>query len=297
MHAFKNMVVFTLCEPWTMPAGELEEILSHHPLASCMPSQVQSAGWVSPRDDGQLVVSHERHLMIGLGRETRLLPGSVIKDAAAAKMIEFERQRGFKPGRKLAREIKEQVAAELLPKAFTKRTLTRAWIDPEAGRIIVDASSPARAEDVIEYLRDALTTLSAVPLASEDSPESVMTQWLQSGASPAPFALANGCLLSSMQDARAKVRFQNLPLEVDKLRKHIDEGMRASSIDLAFDGGADFTLNSDLSIKRLRMHDVEPADDSASDGPSEDEADMTLFIGNVRAILSGLTAALPPPGA
>src|SRR3546814_10996077 len=93
-------------------------------------------------------------MLIALGVEQKLLPSSVVQQAIDERASELEQREGFKPGRKQLRDLKDQVTAELMPRAFAKRRSTRAWIDPVSGRIVVEAASPSSAEDLLEVLRD-----------------------------------------------------------------------------------------------------------------------------------------------
>src|SRR3546814_19846377 len=95
-------------------------------------------------------------MLIALGVEQKLLPSSVVQQAVDERASELEQRQGFKPGRKQLRDLKDQVTAELMPRAFAKRRSTRAWIDPVSGWIVVDAASPSRAEELLELLRDGV---------------------------------------------------------------------------------------------------------------------------------------------
>src|SRR3546814_10067194 len=95
----------------------------------------QSRGWVGPATtNAQLVYAQGKQMLIALGVEQKLLPSSVVQQAVDERASELEQRQGFKPGRKQLRDLKDQVTAELMPRAFAKRRSTRAWIDPVSGR-------------------------------------------------------------------------------------------------------------------------------------------------------------------
>ena len=54
--------------------------------------------------------------------------------------------------------------------ARSRRRITRAWIDPEHGWLVVDAAGAARAEELIETLRDTLGSLAVQLVETERSP-------------------------------------------------------------------------------------------------------------------------------
>jgi recombination associated protein RdgC len=290
---FRNLCVFQLEQPWTLPPGALETLLAQRPLGPCPAGAPESSGWVPPADDGVLVQSLEKHLLIALGWETRLLPSAVVNDAAAEKAAAFEAQRGFKPGRKLMREIKEQTAAELLPRAFTRRSLLRAWIDPTAGRIVIDTPTLAKAETLLQHLRDALGTLAVIPWTVEVSPSSTMTQWLLDGQAPGRFALDDGCELSGSDESRSVIRYVRHPLEADKLRRHIDEGLRATQVALSWEGQLGFTLTEPLILRKLKFLEAEAEDtDRVADPALAFEADFALMTGTLGKMLAQLEQQL-----
>src|SRR3546814_11313816 len=88
--------------------------------------------------------------------------------------------------------LKDQVTAELMPRAFAKRRSTRAWIDPVSGWIVVDAASPSRAEELLEVLRDEVDGLSLELPELAQSPATAMTAWLAGGDAPGTFELEIG---------------------------------------------------------------------------------------------------------
>ena len=120
---FRNLLPYRLDGAWGMSPGVFEKRLAERTLQPCTGLTAQTQGWVSPRDDDQLVYGQGRQLLFALGTETKLLPASVVKDAAKAKAAQIEARMGFKPGKKQMRELREQIMSELLPKAFAKRRL------------------------------------------------------------------------------------------------------------------------------------------------------------------------------
>lgn len=291
---FKNLQVYQLDQEWTLPAAELEEKLALRPLQPCSAMASESRGWVSPRDDEQLVHGLERHLLIALGSEQKLLPSSVINDAVKQRAREFEQLKGFRPGRKAMRDIKDQVTVELLPRAFSRRRTTRAWIDPSARRIVVDSASPTRAEELVEALRDALGELAVSLLQTQLSPGQKLTEWLSARSAPGRFELGEECELTGTDAARCVVRYLRHPLDAAQIRKHLEEGLKASRLALSWSGRLSLVVNDKLQIKRLRFMDMEEADEAptAEDPERRFEAEFLLMTGQCGPMLSELETAL-----
>ncbi|WP_421793429.1 recombination-associated protein RdgC [Hydrocarboniphaga effusa] len=289
---FKNLLIYQLQKPWTLTAGHLEELLAKRPLLPCSAMSTSSAGWVPPIDDVQIVQGLQRHLLIAFGWEQKLLPSSVIRDAVRQRAIEFEREKGFAPGRKQRRDFAEIVSAELLPRAFPQRGLTRAWIDAAAGRLIVDSSSIGRAEALVEALRTALGELSVTLPQTELSPAQKLTDWLSVRKAPGRFDLGEECVLSGTGAARAVIRYQRHNLDVVQIQRHLEEGLRARSLALFWNAQLSLIVNDKLEIKRLKFLDLDEAiDDPGLDPARQFESEFTLFTGQCSPMLDELLAS------
>src|SRR4051812_18325589 len=149
---FKNLQIYRLPAPWAYTPEQLEEALSSQAFVPANSNELLQQGWDSPRGNGKLVHVVNKQMLMMLGTEKKLLPSSVINQVAKAKAAEMEEQQGFPPGKKAMKELKERVADELLPRAFSIRGNTWAWIDPVNGWLVVDAASPNKADDIIKLL-------------------------------------------------------------------------------------------------------------------------------------------------
>lgn len=292
---FRNLLPYRLEGAWTLTPGGFEERLAARPLLPCTGLSAQSQGWVSPRDNGQLVYGQGRQLLFALGTETKLLPASVVKDAAKEKAADIERRMGFKPGKKQMREIREQITAELLPKAFAKRRATRVWINPEAGWLIVDSSSAKRGEEVLGALRDTLGECPFFPLSTAQSPMSGMTGWLAKGDAPGRFALDQDCEMKSSGDDPAAVRFAKHGLEGEDVRRHVKDGKSVTKLGMTWNDRMRFVLADPGIVRRVRFEMIEQ--DRAENEPqgNSDEqfdADFALMCGELSGLLGELTDAL-----
>jgi recombination associated protein RdgC len=175
---FKNLQVYRLPAPWAITAAQLEADLAPHAFQPCTSLDMQTQGWVSPRENGELVYSLNKQILLLLGTEKKLLPTTVINQVTKIKAAEIEEQQGFKPGRKQMKELKEDVTDELLPRAFSIWRQTWVWIDPVNGWLVVDAGSPAKADEVIKLLIKSIDKLPMEALHVVQSPVAAMTEWL-----------------------------------------------------------------------------------------------------------------------
>lgn len=292
---FKNLLVYALPESWTPSVSQLEEALAKHPLLPVNNASMQSQGWVPPAPGDALVYAQGRQVLIALGIEQRLLPASVINQAAKQKAEELEKSQGFAPGRKQMREIKERVADELRPRAFIRRRSVRAWLDFETHRFIVDTTAPKMAEELGTVLRADLGELPAVLLDTQQSPAAAMTGWVASGNVPGALAMQEDCELMADNAVKSAVRYVRHPLEGPELRSLIGNGKQVTRLGMAWRERLSFVLTDKLAIKRLRFQAIDEGDDAGGARKNDEDAfdaDFALMAGEIGGLLRDLTAAL-----
>lgn len=296
---FRNLQIFRLTSDWTYGADALLAALQKGLFQGCGASDRVARGWVPPRGEpGELVFSVERQQLIALGVEQKLLPASVVRQYAQAKLVEIEAAQGHKPGRKQAREVIDQVEAELLPRAFVKRGLTYVWIDPVNRWLLVDASSSARADEVMEHLKLSLGELPVTLVKTQLAPATAMTQWLAAGHAPGSFTIDRDCELCAAVEERAAVRYVRHNLDSDEVRAHIASGKSATRLALTWNDRVSFVLTEQLQIKRLAFLDLlkEDAERQAENADDLFAANFTLMCGELAQLLEHLVDVLGGEG-
>lgn len=291
---FKNLQVYRLTAPWTMTSEQLEASLAAQAFAPCGSVDMQSQGWASPRSDGMLVHTVNRQLLLQLDTEKKLLPASVINQVSKARAAELEEQQGFKPGRKQMKEIKEQVADELLPRAFSIRRSTRVWIDPINGWLVIDAAAATRADEVFKLLLKSLETLPFAALRTERSPLSAMTDWLAADEAPGGFTVDQDTELRAVGEGKATVRYVRHTLEAEEVRRHIAGGKQCTRLALTWNDRVSFVLTEALAIKRVAPLDVlkENADAAMQNDDERFDTDFALMTGELAQLIADLVQAL-----
>ena len=150
---FRNLQAYRITSG-NITLNSLEEALSQHALQQCMQMEMQSRGWVVPREEQQnFVHAFGQQWLIAFGVEKKLLPAAVINQHAKTRIAQIEQMQGYKPGKKQVRDIKEATIIELLPRAFAQRHKTYAWIDAIKNRLIIDTASANKADEFVEVLR------------------------------------------------------------------------------------------------------------------------------------------------
>ena len=291
---FKNLQIYRLPAPWAITSEQLEARLAPQAFAPCTSLEMQSQGWVSPRDNGMLVHSVNRQFLLMLATEKKLLPASVINQLAKARAAELEERQGFKPGKKQLRELKEQAADELLPRAFAIRRTTCVWIDPVNGWLAVDAAAASKAEEVLKLLIKAIDRFPMDTLHVARSPVSAMTDWLAADEAPHGFTVDQDTELRAAAEGKATVRYVRHALEVEEIRRHIQAGKQCTRLALTWRSRVSFILTEALAIKRLAPLDVLKEDNEFISMNAEErfDTDFALMSGELAQLLADLTAAL-----
>ncbi|QUP54803.1 recombination-associated protein RdgC [Ralstonia syzygii] len=291
---FKNLQLHRLPAPWAVAPDQIEKWLAPHAFQPGNSVERQSFGWASPRDDGALVYSINRQMLLVFRAEKKLLPASVVNQVTKARALEVEEQQGFKLGRKQLRELKEQVTDELLPRAFTIRRDTRVWIDTANGWLVIDAAAQALADDVRSLLVKSIDQLPLASVRVALSPVAAMTDWLLSGEAPGGFTVDQDAELRSSGEGGATVRYVGHALEADDMRRHIEAGKQCVRLAMTWDNRISFVLTPSLTIKRVTPLDVikEAEDPTAQNDDERFESDVTLMTGELGRMLTDLVDIL-----
>ena len=290
---FKNLQLYRLPKDLPIDISSLEEQLSTLTLQPCSSIEPRSLGWVPPRENGPLVHSVNHQWLLALGFEERLLPTSIVKQFAADRAKAILENEGRKVGRKEMRDIREATAIELMPRAFPRRRVTFGWIDPVNGWLVVDAASPAKADEVIKLLLKAVDKLPLESLRVQRSPVAVMTEWLQADDAPAGFTVDMDTELRATGESKATVRYVRHTLEADDVRRHIAAGKQCTRLAMTWNDKISFVLTESLAIKSVKPLDVIKETESSTKNDEERfDGDVMLMTGELSKLMADVVEAL-----
>ncbi|SDH24726.1 MULTISPECIES: recombination-associated protein RdgC [unclassified Duganella] len=290
---FKNLQIYRLPAPWAYTPEQLEEALSSNAFTPASSNELLRQGWDKPRPNGGLVHVVNKQMLILLGTEKKLLPNSVINQVAKARAAEMEEAQGFAPGKKAMKELKERVADELLPRAFSIRGNVWTWIDPVNGWLVVDAASPAKADEVIKLLLKAVDRMPLESLRVQRSPVGVMTEWLQTDEAPAGFTVDMDTELRATGESKAAVRYVKHSLDPEEVRRHIAAGKQCTRLAMTWDSKISFVLTESLAIKGVKPLDVLDEKDAGVRNDDERfDGDFMLMTGELSKLMADVVEAL-----
>ena len=290
----KNLVLYRLGAGWSRKAEDLEGRLAQQPLQKCGGFEMESRGWVCPHHEGSYLYRQDKHWLLALGFEQKLLPGSVIRDLAEEQVAKMEAMLGHPIGRRQKRDIKDKVTAELMPRALSRRRRTHAWIDSANGWLAIDAAGEPKAEEFVETLRKTDDDLPAMRLDTQTSPAAAMSRWVMAGEVDGPFTIDQDLELRAGDTSKATVRYARHTLEGKDIRDHIAGGKQPVRLGLTWNDRISFILTEQLHVKRLSFLNIIERD-TAEEMENEDErfdTDFALMTGELSRMLRDLVEVL-----
>jgi len=285
----KNMILFR-CNSDFIPLDAMEEALQRSAFTACGATQHSTAGWVPPRghEHGALVESIAGQWILQLKTEQKILPAPVVKRRVEEMAKAIEQQTGRKPGKKERKNLKEEATLELLSKAFTRQTTTRAWMTH--GLLAIDATTTSRADTLISLLVEAVPTLQLSLLQTQDSPVAGMTMWLMDGVGPGEFSIDRDGEIKAVDETKSVVRYQRHQLDTEEVRSHLVAGMQPTKLAMTFSDRVSFVLTDSLQLRRIALLDL------TMEGRSGDEdafdADVAIATAELKKLIDALVYQL-----
>lgn len=295
---FKNLLVYRLTQPLTVDAAALQLALATKPAREPGSQELGTYGFIAPYGKGEeapLVYESNDYLLIATRKANRQLPGSVVREAVAAKVEVIEAEQMRKVYKKERDQIKDEIIQALLPHAFVRNSRTFAAIDLKAGLILVNTSSANTAEDLLSTLREVIGTLPVRPLAVKVAPSASMTDWVKTEKAPEGFFLLDSAQLRDTHEDGGTIIARGQDLTSDEIKLHLSTGKVITQLSMAYQDKLSFVLNDKLTISRLRFENV-LTDQANADGG--DEADgqfassFVLMMLTLHAFFGGLVEAL-----
>lgn len=290
-------MVYRMVSAWTRTQAQLEQALQGGRFAPCGASQEKSVGWVEPRGQahGALVEVVGGQWLLKLMVEVKAVPAAVVKRKVQERLQQIEAATGRKPGKKEARELREEARLALLPMAFSKQSSLLVWIDPRAQLLVLDAASQAKADELVTALVKAVDGLAVQLVNTQTSAAAAMSGWLSTQEAPAGFSVDRECELKAADESKAVVRYTRHALDTDEVSQHIAMGKLPTRLAMTWNDRVSFVLTEALQIKKLAFLDVvfEGAAAAAGDGRDDGfDADAAISTGELQQLIPELLEAL-----
>lgn len=279
---FKNVRAYRITQPFNLSPEQLGRQLIKRSFVPCAKSQAVALGWVPPLggESQELVHAAAGCLLLKLKREEKLLPATVVREQLQAKIAEIESAQGRKVYRKERLGLKDEIVQDCLPRAFSRSTHVYAYIDPKASWIFVDCASAARAEELLNLLRECIGSFPLLLPQVNNAPSAVMSAWLLHRNLPEDFALGQECELREPGEEGGIVRCRGVDLLSEEVETHLHAGKQVARLALEWDERLSLLLAEDLCLRRLRFTDElmkENEDIPEADPAARLDADFALM--------------------
>lgn len=292
---FKNLILYRL-DAWVPES--LEAIAARMvfcEFVECGPTQPMSAGWVPPRGEkgAPLLEFVGNHVLMRLQVERKAVPGATVKRVLQQRLDVIEQETGRRPKGKAAKELKEEIVQELLPRAFPRRTSTLVWLDIRQMLVVVGAGSVAAADYAVMMLIEALGGgIRLQLLQTTAAPATAMADWLVSQEAPPGFTVDRETTLQQPDSEKAAVRYTRHTLDIEQVAEHIKQGKLPTKLAMTWQSRVSFVLTDTLALKGIKLLDV--ALEGRADQPDADafEADVAITTGELSQLFIALTHAL-----
>jgi recombination associated protein RdgC len=292
---FRNLTLFRFHDDTAVDLARLADVLPEHALRPCGPLELFTRGFVPPvgRDDDAPLTHTVGHCTtFAAGGEDKLLPPAVLNEALHRKVQKIAEEEDRKVGGRERKRLKEDLLTEMLPRAFVCSSRLAGYIDTTSHWLVIDTASRKAAENTLTQLREALGSFPAVPLAPEESPRILMTDWLANGNLPAGFALGDECELRDPATATGAIaKCGRQDLDSEEVKEHLRNGKQVFKLGLIFDDRLSFVLGEDLVVRKLKFLDVvvdQLGDGDYEDATSEFMATMTLMTLELQRLFARL---------
>lgn len=274
---FKNAIAFLVT-----PGFRLDpDYLSRRTARPCGATESRTSGFCPPCDHSTAGLAHHvgGYTLIGFETDDRLLPGSVVAEEVADRAEKLEQQQGFRPGRKQMSELKEATIMELLPRAFTQKRRTLAVF--AGGYFIIDTSSAARADAVIETLKAALGELPLAPICTARSITSAMIEWLL-GDYPVGLSMDSYAELEKPESGKPAITYKRTVLDTGDMNNRISGGYVPRKVGVTYNEKLSFRINESLHLQQLSSVSLALQNKAGHSSAEEAfDADVTLTVGEV----------------
>ncbi|GFD71006.1 recombination-associated protein RdgC [Tenacibaculum sp. KUL113] len=272
---FKNAKIYSLTQ--NVDLSNLGPALEAIPFHPCGSHTLASLGF-APIIGSLLAHEVQGIYTVKLLKESKILPARVINRELEEKVKLIEAETGSPVGKKQRSDLKEQIVAQLTPRAFTDQTSTIGTIIPEHKLVFVNASSDGEAEIFLAVLRKALGSLPVVPFARR-SLASDLTSWLVNGH-PDKFELLEETELQATDETKAVIRAKNQELASEEIQLCLDSGKLVQKLAVSYDDQLTAMLCEDGSVKRIKYSErlIEESDDIPKD-QQEARLDSEIYLG------------------
>jgi recombination associated protein RdgC len=291
---FRNLRLYRMNGSWPESEAALSALLERAAFKPCGAYSERSAGWEPPAgDDGGLLCRRVGGAdLLRLRVQTRLLPAAAVNEALEDRLEAFRGRMQRDPGRVEKRQLKDEVIAELMPKALLKSERVRGFCLLKEKLIGIDTASAPQAERFLDALRDALGSLPVTPLEFQRPVGAWLTRVFL-GDGPPAFRPGRECRMQDAAAGAATVSWMDIDLTDADVQRHVRHGLKLTRLAVQFDELLSCVIDEDGVLRKLKLAGMEAVEDREDEDPlARLDAEFVLLTGVCRRFVGALKQQL-----
>lgn len=291
---FKNLRLYRLHSGWPDSEQALADQLEQVAFKPCGPFTERSSGWEAPAaPDYPLFCRRVGGAdLLRLRSQVRLLPAAAVNEALEERLADFKGRMQREPSRRERLGLKDDVHAELMPRALLKSERIKGFCIVAERLIGIDTSSEGQAERFLDQLREALGSLQVTPLKFQQPVAQIINRVFQ-GQGPAALRVGRECRMEDASAGAASVSWADIDLGDDDVQRHVRNGLKLARLGMVFEDLASFVIDQDGVIRKFKLQGLEGAEDHGEEEPlARLDAEFVLGTGVAHRLVGTLSKAL-----
>lgn len=284
-----------------LPAADaMAAHLANLPFEELASSMASGSGFVKITTHNAYTATFEGGFAFALRYAEKIVPGSVVKDELAKRAAHFEEVEGYKPGRKMLRELRELVVAELNATALVRTKTVNCYYHVADQLLILPTISRKLKDAVMNQLVRAVESIKSTTIHVSTAKGSLTNRLENHLQDPTAdpfdeFSVGDRLILVG-PSGKSSFDLENLDSASVGIGEAIAAGAQVSEIELALNG-VTFRLTQDFLLKGITFGDEAfeyDAADMDADQVFEHEASVQLlFVSKIIAALCSMFGYSP----
>lgn len=287
---FKQIQLFQLMESHFTP-DDLIEKLEELAFRPCLPSMQQSLGWVSliDADNAPLIQSINGKIMLCLQIEDKILPPIVIRQELDKKIKHIEASEARKVRPKEKSNLRDDITATFLPRAFSKLTKIYGYIDTKNNWLVLGTTNEKKTEQFLSIFKKSVSE-NIHPFQLKKL-STTITHWVKHQNYPTVFSIEKtGVLQDPNQEGRI-IRCQQQDLFANGIQSLIKDGCEVKQIGIEWQDRVNFVLSDKFLLHGIKYQDEIKAQAKEMEGETLEQqfiADFFIMSESLDGLLKDL---------
>ena len=245
----KNLTIFRTEKGWKPNFELLKNNLS-------VPGKM-GFGWQLLRDDNPDITVGSNHLIV-CEKQEKLLPASVINQALKTRIAQIETEQGYKVGKKMRNDLKQQITESLYAKAFTVSKFFNVWINTEHDLMCVETTSELVTDNVLSFLIRDLDWRGH-RLVTDKNADGLMRDLILFDSGVGNLSVGRSCVLQDRYETGKNITYKNELLDTGIVSNYVMEDKRPVKLEIVLHSGDNeccFTIDSRCVISKITLPDM-----------------------------------------